>query len=79
MPLSPEDSQRITDLRSRMLANLAAGRQPWEGCTKEELRSALDQIRSGRSRAAAAATKSRKSKEGAGPADMSFLAKLGIE
>lgn len=78
MPLTPEESQRVADLRSRMLGNIQAGREPWEGFTKEELIKGLESLKGGRANMAAAATAGRKkaTKAAAGPPpDMGDLLK----
>ena len=81
MPISPEESQKVTDMRSRMLANVAQGRSAWEGFSKEELREGLAILQGGRARSAEAATVARKKKatKSNTPVDMSFLAKLGLD
>lgn len=83
MPLTPEDSQCVTDLRSRMLGNLQAGKQAWEGFTKEELIRGLEVLKGGRARMAEATTAGRKkaAKAAGGPApDLGDLFKsFGLE
>lgn len=69
MPLTPEEAQQVSDLRSRMTANMQAGRLTWEGFTKEEIKLGLESLRGGRARMADAAAKGRKkaAKAAAGP------------
>jgi hypothetical protein len=67
--LSIEDAQKVIDLRARMLENIQNGKSAEEGITQEELRLALDAVRSNRSAAAAAgaakATRAKKKSAGA--------------
>lgn len=55
--LTPEQAQKITDLRSRMISNLAKGLPSHEGIDKEELRLAISYVRGARSTAATKAAK----------------------
>jgi hypothetical protein len=65
MPLSPEDSQFLTNLQQRILANTAAGKGAHEGITAEDLKAALDKLRGDRGKAlAAGAEKAGKAKPG---------------
>ncbi len=82
MPLTPEQSQQVSDLRRRMLDNVAAGKATWDGFTREELQLGLESLRGGRARMAEAATKGRKAKaakDKGTPPDMSFLKDFGLE
>lgn len=54
MPLSPEDSQKLTDLQKRILMNTQAGKSPHEGIERAELTEALTILRSSRATALAA-------------------------
>ena len=79
--MTPEQSQLVTDRRTRMLENIAAGRPAWEGFTAEQIRECLDLLRSSRANIAAGATKARKAKadkasKGVGE---DFYKKLGLE
>lgn len=83
MPLTPEEAQQVSDLRSRMLGNIQAGRTPWENFSKEEIKLGLESLRGGRARAAESMAKGRKTKATApaGPEpDMADLLKsFGLE
>jgi len=61
--LTIEEAQMLTDLRSRMLANIQAGKPAFDGLTTEEYRRALDIVRENRS-AAAKAGEAKKVREG---------------
>lgn len=52
--LTPEQSQKITDLRRRMYTNVQEGRESHFGLTENEVREALDAVRSSRAQAMAA-------------------------
>jgi len=66
MPITPEEAQKITDLRARMLDNVQKGLDSTNGISQEELSQALAFVRSNRSAAsvakAASATGGRKKK-----------------
>lgn len=58
MPITPEQSQQITNLQQRILRNVAAGKPSSDGIDQSELRAALDILRGDRAKAlAAGATK----------------------
>lgn len=65
MAITPEESQKLGDLQRRMLANIAANKPAHDGLTKEEIREALDFVRSGRAAAVAAGEKKAKPKKAA--------------
>ena len=46
--LSPEQSQKLTDLRQRMLANVSAGKAAHDGITQEEISEGLSFLRQNR-------------------------------
>lgn len=54
MPITPEQSQQLTNLQQRILANTAAGKGAHDGITQEELKAALDILRGDRGKALAA-------------------------
>jgi len=54
MPITPEEAQKLTNLQQRMLANIAKNLPSHEGLTKEEIKEALDFVRSGRNASIAA-------------------------
>lgn len=54
MSLSIEQSQKITDLRQRMLTNAQMGKPEHDGITPEEYKQVLEMIRSNRANAVAA-------------------------
>lgn len=60
MSLSPEQSQQLTDLRRKMLSNVAAGKPSFEGINETELGEALSFLRSNRTAAATANAKKAK-------------------
>ena len=55
--LTPEQAQKITDLRSFMLRNVAAGKPSYEGLSEDQLKEALSFVRSNRSASVTAAAK----------------------
>lgn len=57
MPITPEQSQKLTDIHQRVLANVAAGKKPQDGISQDEVKEALDILRSDRSKALAAGEK----------------------
>lgn len=54
MPLTPEDSQKLTDLQRRILSNVQANKPPHEGIDRAELTEAITLLRSSRATALAA-------------------------
>lgn len=63
MSISPEDAQRLTDLRERMYNNVQKGLPSHAGMTEEDISTGLSLLRSTRSAAAAAgATKAKATK-----------------
>lgn len=78
-----EKAQKMSDFRSRMLDNKAAGRPAWHGFTRDELKQGMEYARAGRGRAqeAGAKTRQKKAAEAKGtPPDMSFLNEfLGVD
>jgi hypothetical protein len=60
MSLSPEQSQQLTDLRRKMLSNVAAGKSSFDGINETELGDALSFLRSNRVSAATANAKKAK-------------------
>lgn len=82
MSLSPEQAQHASNIQSRMLANMQAGKPTHEGIDPEDIRLALASLRSGRATAAAAATAGRKkAKKAAGPEVPmdDLMASMGLE
>lgn len=63
---TPEESQRVLDLRVRMLENIRAGRPSHHGITLDELKLGLAHVTSPRTNAATAATKTKKAAKPAG-------------
>ncbi len=63
---TPEEAQRVTDLRVRMLENVRNGRPAHEGISLEELQQGLAHISAPRVSAAAAGAKA-KAKKAATP------------
>jgi hypothetical protein len=84
--LSIEQSQKISDLRQRMLRNVQEGKPAQEGLTEDDLRQALEWIRSNRASVGAKggntkAAKSEKPSKDPSQAVLSLeakLAKLGV-
>lgn len=57
MPISIEEAQKLTDLRQRMLRNIAAGKPSFEGITEQELSEGLSFLRQNRLKSAEAKEK----------------------
>jgi hypothetical protein len=81
MPITPEEAQKLSNLQRRMLANIAADKPSHDGLTKEEIKEALDFVRSGRASAVAAGekatakkTRAPKAKSPGTPLDLSSFA-----
>lgn len=81
--LTIEQSQKVADLRLRMLNNISAGKPAHEGITEEELRDSLSWLRQNRATAGAkggtakAKARAKASEEpGAGPASPEAVASL---
>jgi hypothetical protein len=64
MSILPEEAQKLTDLRCKMLANIRAGKPKHEGLAAEEIKEALGFLR--RNRTAAMANAEKKTKKAAG-------------
>lgn len=84
VPEAVAQAQLATDLRQRMLRNLAEGKPSTEGISQEELSKAIESLRSsGRTRAAEAATKGRAAaSKGKGKTvvpDKDLFASLGLD
>ncbi len=83
MPLTPEESQSLTNLQRRILTNTAAGKPITEGIDREEIRKALDLFRGDRAKALAAGVakapakkRASKVKQTESEADAALAAKL---
>jgi hypothetical protein len=57
MTITPEEAQKLSNLSRRMLQNIAEDKPSHEGLTKEEIKEALDFVRSGRAASIAAGEK----------------------
>lgn len=60
MATTPEQSQKISDLRQRMLENIKEGKPSHHGITEDELRESLGFIRQNRTAPAAAVAKKKR-------------------
>ena len=85
MTITIEQSQRISDLRQHMLRNLQAGKPAQDGLTTEDLRQALEWIRSNRATTGAkggsSTGKSKAAAKNSKQSELSLdekLAKLGV-
>lgn len=63
MSVTPEQAQKLTDLRTKILENVQKGLSPNEGLTKEDIREALSYLRQNRSAAQAAGAAKAKGKK----------------
>lgn len=65
MNISPEEAQKLTNMQSRMLSNIQAGKPAHEGITEEELSECLSFIRKNRAASALDSAAKPKAKRGA--------------
>ncbi len=74
--MTPQDAQKLTDLRQKVLANVQAGKPSYEGIDPKELESALSLLRQPRAAGAAEGGKKTAAKRTKATTDKGVAASL---